>query len=68
MQGLRRAIVDAAACGRRFLADDAAATAIEYGVLVSGIAVAIIVSISALGTGLRESLYDAIVAAIQSRN
>jgi pilus assembly protein Flp/PilA len=68
MQGLRRAIADAAACGRRFLADDSAATVIEYGVIASGIAVAIIATIFALGTAIKESLYDAAVAALQSRN
>ena len=37
---------------RRFLCDDAAATAIEYGLIASGIAVAIITVVGSLGSNL----------------
>jgi pilus assembly protein Flp/PilA len=37
---------------RRFVDDDRGATAIEYGLIAAGIAVAIIVTVQALGTQL----------------
>ena len=37
---------------RRFLDDDRGATAIEYGLIAAGIAVAIIVTVQVLGTQL----------------
>jgi len=37
---------------RRFLDDDRGATAIEYGLIAAGIAVAIIVTVQTLGTQL----------------
>ena len=43
----------------RFARDDAGATAIEYGLIVAGIAVVIIVGISALGTKV-NSLFQGI--------
>ena len=39
----------------RFLADDAGATAIEYGLIAAGIAVAIIATVQALGTNLNTT-------------
>ncbi len=36
----------------RFLRDDSGATAIEYGLIAAGIAVAIITTVQALGTNL----------------
>jgi pilus assembly protein Flp/PilA len=36
----------------RFLRDESGATAIEYGLIAAGIAVAIIAAVQALGTGL----------------
>ncbi len=36
----------------RFLRDDSGATAIEYGLIAAGIAVAIIAAVQALGTAL----------------
>jgi pilus assembly protein Flp/PilA len=36
----------------RFLRDDSGATAIEYGLIAAGIAVAIIAAVQALGTSL----------------
>lgn len=40
---------------KRFLQDEAAATAIEYGLIASGIAVAIIVTVQALGVSLNTT-------------
>jgi pilus assembly protein Flp/PilA len=39
----------------RFIRDDAAATAIEYGLIAAGIAVAIIVVVGTLGTSLNTT-------------
>jgi pilus assembly protein Flp/PilA len=39
----------------RFCADDSAATAIEYGLIAAGIAVAIIVVVQGLGTQLNTT-------------
>ena len=40
---------------RKFLADESAATAIEYGLIAAGIAIAIIVSVNGLGTKLSST-------------
>jgi pilus assembly protein Flp/PilA len=40
---------------RRFLQDDGGATAIEYGLIAAGIAVAIIVAVQTLGTNLNTT-------------
>lgn len=39
----------------RFIKDDAGATAIEYGLIAAGIAVAIIATVQALGTNLNAT-------------
>ena len=39
----------------RFLVDDVGATAIEYGLIAAGIAVAIIATVQALGTNLNTT-------------
>jgi pilus assembly protein Flp/PilA len=39
---------------RRFLADETGATAIEYGLIAAGIALAIITVVNGLGTNLRN--------------
>jgi pilus assembly protein Flp/PilA len=39
----------------RFFADDAGATAIEYGLIAAGISVAIIATVQALGTNLNTT-------------
>ena len=39
----------------RFFADEAGATAIEYGLIAAGIAVAIIATVQALGTNLNTT-------------
>jgi pilus assembly protein Flp/PilA len=40
---------------RRFLNDDSGATAIEYGLIAAGIAVAIITAVNTLGTNLNTT-------------
>ena len=40
----------------RFLDDDSGATAIEYGLIAAGIAVAIIAAVNAVGTALNTTL------------
>ncbi len=40
---------------RRFLRDDSGATAIEYGLIASGIALAIIVAVQLVGTNLNTT-------------
>ena len=41
--------------GSRFLRDDSGATAIEYGLIAAGIAVAIIAAVQSLGTVLNTT-------------
>jgi pilus assembly protein Flp/PilA len=48
----------------QFLRDESGATAIEYGLIVAGIAVAILASIQALSTSVKEMLFDAVVEAM----
>ena len=43
----------------RFLADESGATAIEYALIVSGIALALIVSLNALGTAMSNTFTTA---------
>jgi len=40
---------------RKFLCDESGATAIEYGLIAAGIAVAIIVAVQTLGTNLNTT-------------
>jgi len=40
---------------KKFLREEAGATAIEYGLIAAGISVAIIVAVQALGTGLNTT-------------
>ena len=50
---------------RRFLADEAGATAIEYALIAAGISLAIIVTVQGLGTTLQgkySELSDALAA------
>jgi Flp pilus assembly pilin Flp len=56
----------AATCGRRFVADDKGATVIEYGLIVSGIAIAICATIFSLGANIKEVLYDKMSSALAS--
>jgi pilus assembly protein Flp/PilA len=48
----------------RFLRDESGATAIEYGLIAAGIAVAIIMAVNLVGTNL-DLTFDAIAAALQ---
>ena len=43
---------------KKFMSDDQGATAIEYGLIASLIAVAIIVAVTVLGVALRNSFDD----------
>lgn len=47
-----------------FLADDAGATAIEYGLLVALISIAIMASVFSVGQGIKTTLYGNIVNAL----
>ncbi len=49
----------------RFANDESGATAIEYGLIASGIAVAIIVAVNTIGTSL-DSMFDAINSKIDT--
>lgn len=40
---------------RRFVSDESGATAIEYGIIAAGIAVAIIVAVQGVGTALNKT-------------
>jgi pilus assembly protein Flp/PilA len=48
---------------RSFLSDDSGATAIEYGLIAAGIAVAIIAAVGLLGTSL-EGMFTTVGAAL----
>jgi pilus assembly protein Flp/PilA len=50
---------------RNFVADDSGATAIEYGLIAAGIAVAIIVAVNAVGTDL-NSLFGRVSAKLNA--
>lgn len=43
---------------RRFIRDEAGATAIEYGLIAAGISLAIIAAVNALGTSLSSKFSD----------
>ena len=48
---------------RSFLSDESGATAIEYGIIAAGIAVAIIAAVGLLGTSL-EGIFEETAAAL----
>jgi pilus assembly protein Flp/PilA len=50
---------------RRFVEDESGATAIEYGLIAAGIAVAIIVTVNAVGTDL-NSLFGRVSAKLNA--
>jgi pilus assembly protein Flp/PilA len=50
----------------RFLRDESGATAIEYSLLVAGIAIAILASINSLSTAVQTMLFDVIADAVAS--
>ena len=43
---------------RRFIQDEGGATAIEYAMIASGVSIAIVSAISALGTQIMTAFYD----------
>ncbi len=47
---------------RRFLHSEDGATAIEYAMIASGISIAIIASVTALGSALKVNFYDKLAA------
>jgi pilus assembly protein Flp/PilA len=48
----------------RFLCDESGATAIEYGLIVAGIAVAILASLGSLSSAVKTMLFDQVVGAV----
>jgi Flp pilus assembly pilin Flp len=50
----------------RFLADEHGTTAIEYGLMVALIGIALMTTIFSMGTGIKTTLYGAIVSALAS--
>jgi pilus assembly protein Flp/PilA len=64
MRTFKGVMTEAATRGRRFLGDDKGATAIEYALIASGIAVAISATLFSLGTSIKEVLYDKISSAL----
>jgi pilus assembly protein Flp/PilA len=58
--------IQAACCLGRFLADRRGATAIEYGLMVALIGVAILTTVFSMGQGINNTLYGAITNALAS--
>ena len=52
--------------GRRLMADDTGATAIEYGLLTALIALAIIGAVASLGTGVMTNLFQTTSSTLSS--
>jgi Flp pilus assembly pilin Flp len=50
----------------RFVADEHGTTAIEYGLLVALLGIALMTTIFSMGTGIKTTLYGAIVNALAS--
>jgi pilus assembly protein Flp/PilA len=50
----------------QFLLDETGATAIEYGLVAAGIALAILASIQALSDAVKTTLFDAVANAVGS--
>jgi pilus assembly protein Flp/PilA len=49
---------------KRFRADESGATAIEYAMIASGVAVAIATTVWSLGSSIKTTLYDKITGAL----
>jgi len=49
----------------RFMRDERGATAIEYAMIASGVAVAIASTVMSLGSGVRDNLYGNVAAALK---
>ena len=43
---------------RRFQADESGATAIEYALIAAGISIAIVTTVTSLGTAIKANLWD----------
>ena len=50
----------------RFLCDESGATAIEYGLLAGGIALAVLATVNALGSSVKTMLFDEILEGVSS--
>jgi pilus assembly protein Flp/PilA len=50
---------------KRFVRDDSGATAIEYALIGTGVAVAIIAAVNSLGTAVNDLFFDKIVTALK---
>ena len=50
---------------RRFLKDERGATAIEYALIASGVAVAIASTVMSLGSAVRDNLYGNVATALK---
>jgi len=48
----------------RFLRNEQGATAIEYGLIVAGIALTILSALTAFGSAIKTSFFDVIAAAV----
>jgi pilus assembly protein Flp/PilA len=49
----------------RFLEDEAGATAIEYGLIAAGIALAIVATVNNVGTALLNNKFNSVSAALK---
>jgi len=54
-----------AASALRFVRDESGATAIEYAMIASGVAVAIASTVVTLGSGVKNNLYGNVAAALK---
>jgi pilus assembly protein Flp/PilA len=54
-----------AASALRFMRDESGATAIEYAMIASGVAVAIASTVMALGSGVKNNLYGNVATALK---
>jgi pilus assembly protein Flp/PilA len=51
---------------RRFARDESGVTAVEYGLMVALIGLTIFAAVSAVGSGIKNTLYGQIVTALQN--
>jgi Flp pilus assembly pilin Flp len=51
---------------RRFALDQGGVTAVEYGLMVALIGLTVFAAVSAVGQGIKDTLYGQIVTALQS--
>jgi pilus assembly protein Flp/PilA len=59
----RRSTIAAAAL--RFMHDESGATSIEYAIIASGVAVAIASTVTALGSAVKNNLYNNVASALK---